>query len=628
MQNAPKASDLMARLRTAPVLADGAMGTQLQVQGVSFDQCFDALNLNGQALVEQVHRSYIDAGTELIETNTFGANRYKLAAHGLQDKVAEVNHAGVELARRVIDRSPREVYLAGSVGPLGVRLAPLGRVRPQQAFEAFREQIATLVEANVDLIILETFSDLNEVGKAIEAARDASSTLPVVASMTFTRDDFTLLGDDPARVAQELTRLGANVIGVNCSEGPGQLLRVLKEMKKVSRGLPLAVMPNAGWPERVGGRIMYPAAPEYFGEYARAFLEAGAHIVGGCCGTTPAHIAAMRTALDRPAPAQAVSPIVTVSAGPEEESGPAIRPTQLAEKLARREFVIGVEVNPPRGHNLHRLLAGAALLAEAGADVINVADTPLARMRMSAWAVCHLIHQEVGVETVLHFPIRGRSLLRIQGDLLAAHALGVRNLFVVLGDPTAIGDYPEAMDDYDLVPSGLIRLVKESFNKGVDHAGQSIGQPTSFLIGCALNLGTTDPQQEVKVLHRKIMSGASFALTQPIFDVEIVRNFIRCYEEEYGPLALPLLVGVLPLYSERHASFLHNEVPGIDVSEHLRQRIGQAKDPPAEGVRISIEVLSALRTVAQVRGTYLITPFSRYELAVEIIEWIRARIMH
>ena len=619
-------SDLIARLRTAPVLADGAMGTQLQARGVSFDQCFDALNLSDQELVEQVHRNYIDAGAELIETNTFGANRYKLAAHGLQDKVAELNRAGVELAGRVIDSSRREVYLAGSVGPLGVRLAPLGRVRPQQAFEAFREQITALFEANVGLIIMETFSDLNEVGEAIRAARDVSSTLPVVASMTFTRDDFTLLGDNPARVAEELTRLGADVIGVNCSGGPGQLLRVLKAMKEAGRGLLFAVMPNAGWPERVGGRIMYPAAPEYFGEYARAFLEAGARIVGGCCGTTPAHIAAMRAALDAPAPVRSVSRAVAVSARPQEESSPVVRPTRLAEKLARREFVIGVEVDPPRGHNLHRLLAGAALLAEAGADVINVADTPLARMRMSAWAVCHLIHQEVGVETVLHFPIRGRSLLRIQGDLLAAHALGVRNLFVVLGDPTAIGDYPEAMDDYDLVPSGLIRLVRERFNKGVDHAGQSIGQPTSFLIGCALNLGTTDPQQEVKVLHRKIMSGASFALTQPIFDVEVARNFIRRYEEEYGPLALPLLVGVLSLYSERHAGFLHNEVPGMNVPEHLRGRIGRATDPPAEGVRISLELLSALRTVAQVRGAYLITPFSHYELTVEITEWIRTRL--
>ena len=615
--------DLITRLRTAPLLADGAMGTQLQAQGVAFDQCFDALNLSHQALIAQVHRSYIEAGAELIETNTFGANRYKLSARGLQDQVTVINQAAVELARRAIDDSVGEVYLGGAVGPLGVALAPLGRVKLRQAFDAFREQIAALVETGVELIVIETFSDFSEITQAVGAARDVNSAVPVLASMTFTRDDLTLLGDDPAQVAGELAELGVDVIGVNCSGGPAQLLRVLRVMKEKAVDSLFAVMPNAGWPERVGGRIMYPAGPAYFGEYAQAFLEAGARILGGCCGTTPAHVAALRAALAAPEPHPRVSPVMTVSTPSKEEIALPEKPTQLAEKLAMGDFVIGVEMDPPKGHGTHKLLAGAARLARAGVDLINVADTPLAQMRMSPWAVCHLIQQEVKVETMLHFPMRGRSLLRIQGDLLAAHALGVRNLFVVMGDPAAIGDYPEAMDDYDLVPSGLIRLVKERLNKGVDHAGRLIDQPTSFLVGCALDLGARDSAREARVLHRKIRSGANFALTQPVFDAEVARNFISRYQEEYGPLTLPLVVGVLLLYSRRHVAFLHNEVPGIQIQERVQQRIAGAADAPQEGVDIADELLSELRAISQVRGAYLIPPFNLYQLAAGIIENLR-----
>jgi homocysteine S-methyltransferase len=403
------------------------------------------------------------------------------------------------------------------------------------------------------------------------------------------------------------------------------VLRLLGAFQQAAPGARFLVKPNAGWPEHVGGRVMFPATPEYFGEYAAALRDAGAHIVGGCCGTTPAHIAAMRAALNAPRPARPVHHLgFSTEAERRDERAPAPdAPTQLAQKLAAGRFVVGVEMDPPRGFSTHKLMAGAHLLAEAGADVINVADSPMARMRMSAWAVAHLLQREVGVETVLHFPTRGRNLLRVQGDLLAAHALGVRNVFVVMGDPTSIGDYPNAMDNYDLVPSGLIKLIKQGFNAGVDHAGADIGQPTSFLAGCAVNLNAADPDKEIRALRRKIEAGADFALTQPVFEVEPARAFLRRYADQHGPLRLPLLAGVLPLVSTRHAAFLHNEVPGIVIPEPLRRRMEAAgNDGPAEGVRIAQELLAALHGLVQ--GAYLMPPFGRYDLAADVLDAVRA----
>jgi methionine synthase I (cobalamin-dependent)/5,10-methylenetetrahydrofolate reductase len=607
--------------REIPILADGAMGTVLHTKGVSLDTCFDEYNLIRPALIAEIHREYIDAGAELIETNTFGANRFKLAAHGLEDRVVEINAAAVHLARRVIDASFKDVLLAGSVGPLGVHIAPFGRVKPEQAYQAFHEQIEALVEAGVDVLLIETQNDLAEVHQALRAAKDIGD-LPVIASVTFTRDDRTLLGDNPTHVARRLADYGADVIGANCSSGPAQLLRILRQMRRAVPEAHFSVMPNAGWPERVSGRIMYPATADYFGDYARAFCEAGASIIGGCCGTTPEHIAAMRRALD-----SMESPCIETpaAASATDESPPATttrEPTGLASKLAAGRFVISVEMDPPRGFSTHKLLAGASLLAEAGADVINVADSPMARMRMSPWAVCSLIQKEVGIDTVLHFPTRGRNLLRVQGDLLAAHALDVRNIFVVLGDPTAIGDYPDAMDDYDLVPSGLIKLIKQELNSGVDHTGADIGEATSFFVGCALNLCAKDPEREMRILNKKIDAGADFALTQPVYEPELAQEFIEAYENSYGPLELAVLVGVLPLYGSRHAAFLHNEVPGIRIPEAIRGQIANAGDQaPQEGVRIAVELLHSLSAIVQ--GVYLMPPFHRYDLAADIIEAIR-----
>ncbi len=602
-----------------PLLSDGAMGTQLNEHGVGFDQCFDNINLTQPDLVMEIHRAYIQAGSQIIQSNTFGANRFKLADHGLEEKVALINRAGVVVARQAALKSGKEVLIAGDVGPLGVRLAPFGRVQPEQARQAFVEQMEALADAGADLIIIETISDLHEVQEAVAAARQACN-LPIIASMTFTRDDRTLLGDTPVDVAQALQAAGVEVIGINCSGGPAQLWRILRQMRQAAPQARFSVMPNAGWPEQVGGRVMYPANPEYFGEYALAFCEAGAAVIGGCCGTTPRHIAAMRAALNQEP--LGCGPSVAELSLPheiEERQEQAPAPSLLAQKLADRKFVISVEMDPPRGLSAHKLLAGASLLAESGADVINVADSPMARMRMSPWAVCSLVMKQVEIDTTLHFPTRGRSLLRVQGDLLATHALGIHNVFVVMGDPTAIGDYPEAMDNYDLVPSGLIKLIKQRFNAGVDHAGADIGQPTSFFVGCALNLYPADLDHEIKTLHRKIQAGADFILTQPVFDPQAASTFLRHYAERFGALKTPILAGVLPLFGTRHATFLHNEVPGISIPEEMLERLRLAgENAPHEGVRIALELIEQMRAWAS--GVYLMPAFNRFDLVAEIIE--------
>jgi homocysteine S-methyltransferase len=613
----------MERLSTETLLADGAMGTMLHARGIGFDKCFDELNLTNPSAVAEIHRAYIEAGAQLIITNTFGANRFKLTKHGLDDHVHQINRASVDLAKRVVSASFREVLVAGDVGPLGVRIAPFGRVQPDQARLAFAEQITALAEAGADLIVLETFTDLYEIREAIRAAKEVGasrgSALPIVASVTFTRDDRTVLGDDPVKVARVLRDEGADVIGVNCSGGPAQLSRILKQMcQTVPDGL-FWVKPNAGWPEQVGGRIMYPADADYFGEYALSFRAMGARIVGGCCGTTPQHIAAMRKALDAAPPIE----LPQISILPQDEIAETAQelPTPFAQKLSSGGFAISVEMDPPRGLSTHKLLAGASLLTEAGADVINVADSPMARMRMSAWAVCDVVQRKVGVETTLHFPTRGRNLLRVQGDLLAAHALGIRNVFVVMGDPTAIGDYPEAMDNYDLVPSGLIKLIKQGFNTGVDHSGTSIGQPTSFFVGAALNLCPPDAETEIKNLHRKVKAGTDFFITQPIYRSQDGPALLERYEAKYGTLDRPVLAGILPLVNVRHANFLHNEVPGIFIPDETRKRVEAAGENGSRaGVELAVELIEEIKPWAN--GIYIMPQFHKFDMVAEIIEKI------
>jgi methionine synthase I (cobalamin-dependent)/5,10-methylenetetrahydrofolate reductase len=606
-----------------PIITDGGMGTMLHERGIPIDACFDELNLTNPAIVAEIHRDYIQSGAEVIKTNTFGANRTKLERHGLEDRVQEINKAAVNLVQRVLLASFKEVLIAGDVGPLGVPLAPFGRVQQDEAYQIYKEQAEGLIQGGVDLILIETMVDLYAVKAAVDAVRDIDPRMPVIASMTFTRDQRTLLGDTPREVAQRMAEFDVDVIGVNCSGGPAQLLRILREMKNAVPDAYFSVMPNAGFPEKVGGRIMYPAGPEYFHDYALAFWRAGANVIGGCCGTTPAHIEVVVKAIKSTTKDALVSIIPEVEAIVEIEPEPAAGRSQLAQKLDEDKFVIAVEMDPPRGLSTHKLLAGASLLADAGADVIDVADSPMARMRMSPWAVCHLIQSNFNVETTLHFPTRGRNLLRVQGDLLAAHALQIRNVFVVMGDPTEIGDYPDASDSYDLVPTGLIHLIKAGFNVGVDHSGGQIGQPTSFFVGAALNMCPNKPERELRVMRKKIDSGADFFLTQPVFDANKARTFLHFCEDELGALKVPILVGILPLVTDRHARFLHNEVPGILIPEHIQDRMDRAGDQASqEGQEIAVELIQDLRSDFQ--GVYFMPAFNRFDIIAEIIDRINA----
>ncbi len=609
------------RLENGPLLLDGAMGTLLYGKGISIDQCFDALNRREPQAVAGIYRDYIDAGVDVLETNTFASNRFKLAEYGLQHDVLDLNTAAVSIARRVIDASFKPVLLAGAIGPLGVRLAPLGRVRVPEAEAAFREQIEALVEAapkGVDLLILETMSDLKEVETAVSVARTIAPDLPIVAQMAFTNDDRTFIGHTPDEAARKLSGFDVDMIGVNCSSGPAQVLRLISIMKAVAPDMPIAAVPNAGWPEQTeDGRVMYAATPEYFARYARAFCEVGAGLIGCCCGTTDVHIAAMRQALDTPG--ENTIPLPRVKLIQRETTVTAVvdQPTQLAQYLDDGTFVITVEMSPPKGVGPQRLLQSAHMLKEAGANVLNLADSPLARMRMSAWAAAYLVQQDVGLETILHFPTRGRNLLRIQGDLLAAHAMGIRNLFVTMGDPTRIGDFPEAMDSYDIVPTGLMQLITQQLNAGVDKAGHRIDQATAFVAGCALSLTPKDIEREVTLLRKKVRNGASFALTQPVYDTAAARAFIDAYEARYGEPMIPILAGIKLLHNGRNADFLHNEVPGMSIPEAYRQRMHTAANPQQAGVQIAREILAELQPFVQ--GVYFMANFGRYDLVADVI---------
>lgn len=624
--------DLRTRLTDpAPLLADGAMGTLLYGGGLSMDDSFERLNLTQPERVAAVHGRYLAAGADLIETNTFGANRYKLTECGFEDQVAAVNRAGVEIARRAVTDSiaagGRGAYVAGSVGPLGIALQPFGRLKTEDAAAAFTEQIGALIAAGVDAILCETFTDLNELRIALEVTRAIAPDLPIICQLTFTPDDRTLTGTLPGRAVHDLQAAGADVIGVNCSGGPAQIARVLYAMRQAAPDAKLSAMPNAGFPETHGGRTMYPATVEYFADYALAFRQIGAAVIGGCCGTTPEHIAAMRAALDAPERgAGRVSFGAQVGDLLEDEDEPVsvAHMTELAAKLAAGQFVVTVEMTPPRSTSFDKLLSAAAMLRDAGADLVNIPDSPTARMRVSPWAVCQQVQSHVGIETILHFPTRGRNLLRVQGDLLGAHALGLRNIFVCMGDPTRIGDYPDAMDNFDIPPTGLIKLIADKLNGGHDQAGNSIGQPTSFTVGCALNLTADDADKEIDLLKKKLDAGAAFALAQPAFDAAAVERFLKRYEEREGhALRLPVLLGVMPLYSLKHATFLNNEIPGISIPDAIMARIAAAGDnAPAEGVTIARELLTAMRGMVQ--GAYLIPAYGRYELAAQVVDGIRA----
>jgi len=603
-----------ARLDRGPLLADGAMGTMLYARGVPFDQCFDALNVDRPDLVTAIHGEYIAAGAELIETNTFGANRFKLSLHGLEDRVRATNVAGAAAARAAREASGRWVWIAGSIGPIGRPLAPLGTVKAGEARQAFAAQAKALAEGGVDLLIFETFSDLHELTEGVAAAKEVTG-LPIIAQMTFTHEGKTLLGHTPAEIVARLEELGVAVIGANCSVGSQGVLEVMEQMVLVSR-TPLSAMPNAGFPAYVNGRIIYFSAPQYMADYARQMVELGVTVVGGCCGTTPEHIQAMREVLrtvESPPPPR-LRPRVTVPAPP-----PVARPsppTALAARLGRR-FVLTVEVLPPRGTQEGPELEACQLLRQAGADTINVPDNPMARLRMSPWAMCLRIQTDVRMETVLHFTTRDRNLVRMQSDLLALHALGIRNILVLRGDPPQLGDYPSATAVSDVKPSGLIRLIKQ-FNEGHDLAGNDLGQATTFLVGAALNMGARDLDRELRVLEQKLRAGVDFLCTMPIFEPATLDRVL----DRIGPLPVPLLVGILPLHGLRHAEFLHNEVPGMVIPSALRDAFRAAPRNGREvGLRFAEELVAAIRP--RVQGLYLIPSFGRYDRVLHLVQTLR-----
>jgi homocysteine S-methyltransferase len=605
-----------------PLLLDGATGTLIQLRAnVPMQACFDTLNLEQPDIVKGIHRDYIQAGADIIETNTFGANRYKLAEHGYADPdaVKRINTAAVTLAKQAVAESGREVYIAGAMGPIGMGIKPYGTLSKDDAHSAYAEQIQALVEAGADAIMLETFSNHDELIVAIQAARAVAPHIKVIAMATFSSESLTYTGHNPARVANDLYKIGADVIGANCGSGPMHLSHILQTMQKAVPNARLAAMPNAGFPEAIGGRVMYPATADYFGEYALTFRAIGAQLIGGCCGTTPAHIRAMREALDNPS--RVALDFQVIESDPDPKKQP-LRPTQLAQRLANRQFTITVEVAPPRSYTAETVLNEARLLRDAGADLIDVADIPAARLRMSAWAVAHLLQSEVGIETILHFPTRGRNILRVQGDLLASHALGLRNLFVTMGDPTKIGDYPDANDASDIVPSKLIDLIKHKMNSGNDLAGNSIGTPTTYTVGCALNMAAEDLDNEIRILGNKLSAGSDFALGQAVFDPPRVQAFLQRYEEiNDKAFDLPVLMGVMPLYSVKHALFLHNEVPGITIPDSIFKRMENAGDKaPQEGVKIAQELMAQLRPYIQ--GAYVIPSYGRYHLAAEVVDAI------
>jgi methionine synthase / methylenetetrahydrofolate reductase(NADPH) len=608
-------SPFVERLRQGFLLADGGMGTLLYARGVGYDHCFELLNIERPDLIRAVHADYLAAGARLIETNTFGGNAVRLAEHDLSGRAHELNLAGAQLARAVADTIPG-TWVAGSVGPLGVHLAPIGHVAHERAAQLFADQVAALAAGGADVILIETMRDLDEALIALSAAHLACD-LPVIVSVTFGEDGLTASGHTPEAVVAALEAAGADVIGANCSTGPAPMLDVMARMAAVT-GTPLSAMPNAGLPAVVNGRFIYTSPPGYMGDVMAQMAATGVALVGGCCGTTPDHIAAIGAALagGRPEGLRLSFP------APDEPGGPApaalTGPTALARALGER-FAVTVEVDPPRGFNFAAALPKLRPLAECGlVDALNVADSPRAQARMSALAMGALIQGELGLETVLHMGCRHRNLVAIHSELLGAHALGIRNMFVVMGDLPANGDYPDATVVNDITATGLMKLLA-TFNRGVDVNGRRLDQPTAFHVGCAFNFGAADLDRELALLEKKLESGARFALSQPVYEAGAVE---RAVDRLGGRFPVPVLVGVLPLWNARHAAFLHNEVPGIIIPAPVMDAMVRAGEHGrAAGVRLARELLADL--TGAVQGAYFMPPFEKYDLVPEIVAGLR-----
>jgi methionine synthase I (cobalamin-dependent)/5,10-methylenetetrahydrofolate reductase len=609
------------------VLFDGAIGTMLYSRGVFINQCYDELNLKNPDLVRSVHQSYIEAGAEVLETNTFGANRLKLGQYGLSPQVRQINREAAAIARAAAGEN---LLVAGAVGPLGVRLEPYGATGLDEAREIFREQLEGLKEGGVDCFVLETFGDLHEIAQAIRAAREVDSGTPVIAQMTIGVDLVTPYGAGPEQVARALDGFGADVIGLNCSVGPQTILEAVEKMVLVTRRK-VSAQPNAGMPRDVDGRSMYMASPEYMASYARHLIHAGAKVIGGCCGTTPEHIRAIahgvRPLMPRIAtaePSSARASIISVKEPRGVGTAPGVEPVPFAErsrfasKLARGEMVSSVEIVPPRGVDATRMLSDVAALKRAGVDAVNVPDGPRAQSRMGAIMTSLLIEQQVGIETVTHYCCRDRNLLGMLSDLLGASAMGLRNILLITGDPPKMGPYPNATAVFDIDSIGLTNLVRH-LNRGLDPGDNPIGKPTAYAIGVGVNPAALDPKHELRRFEWKVEAGAEYAVTQPVFDVAQLERFIRSIEH----VRIPIIAGIWPLVSVRNAEFLANEVPGVVVPPatiaRMRAANERSKDEAvAEGIAIAREMFELVR--ATVQGVQVAAPFGKVELALKVFE--------
>lgn len=618
-------------LQEGPLVFDGAMGTQLYERGIFINKSFDDANLSHPELVQAIHADYVNAGADVITTNTFAANRVKLKRHGLESKVVDINRGGVELAKAV---AQGRCYVAGSMGPTSLIPTMLTDSELREIRETFAEQAKVLADAGVDVIILETFRLLSEIRLAIEAIQSVCD-LPIIAQMAFDSDHRTGDGAEPERVARLLIDWGADVIGANCLEGPHVVFDVVEKM--VGMGVPVSAMPNAGYPRKVDERLIYMATPEYFGVYARRYLKAGVSVVGGCCGTGPEHIKRVSDSarmmggrVARDATRMSIVDIAENAGLPEV---PLTQRSRLANKLMqvwegrvksgegalhRDNFVVSVEVNPPAGLNPAKAIAAARMLREGGVDVINIADGPRASVRMANWALATQLQRELDTEIILHVCGRDRNLLGLQSDILAYHALDLHNLVIVTGDPPKVGDYPHATAVFDLDSIGMLRMV-QNFNRGVDPAGRDIGDTTQFFCACGVEPAAADYERELRRLDEKVAAGAKFIMTQPVYDPTVLERFLT----DTKHLDVPVLVGLLPLASYRNAEFLHNEVPGMSVPSSIRERMKKAETGPKarrEGVRIAQETLTAVSD--RVVGAYIMPPLGRYAAALEILECI------
>ena len=603
------------RLGNEIILFDGGTGTYLYEKGVYINRCFDELNLTNPELVTEVHRDYINAGADIIETNTYGANTFKLTPHGLGGKVYDINLRGAQLAKTIAKES---TLVAGAVGPLGVQIEPLGKLSLDEAKDAFKEQIKGLLDGGVDLIILETFALVKEMIQAIRAVRELNADIPIVAQVTINESGTLLSGAPLERFIEKLKDYPVDAIGINCSVGPKAMLDALENLRSLT-DIPISVQPNAGLPQNISGRNIYMTSPEYMAEYAKRFIQTGAAIVGGCCGTNPTHIRAMRKAVQALQPAKKMDVKIAdlqVEKPAEIKIFEKNEKSRLSNKLLKKEFVKLVELVSPKGVSPSKEIDKARKLYHAGIDAINIPDGPRASARMSALALAAIIQKEVGIETVLHIACRDRNVIGMQSDLLGAWALGLRNILAITGDPPKLGNYPDATAVFDVDAIGLTNIINR-LNHGLDIAGNPIGDPTGFCVGVGVNPGAINLDEELKRLDWKIEAGAEFMITQPVFDIKLLENFMKRIEH----IKLPLICGIWPLVSYRNAEFMNNEVPGASVPKEILARMKKMttkEDGFNEGVKIARETFEQVKTFAD--GVQISAPLGRIEAIFDMIE--------